>query len=60
MKLQKPRGYPSATMPEAIELRKAVSHWSWDGKAARRMRRAERAVKSAVLRLAKRLMLESL
>jgi hypothetical protein len=60
MKLQKPRGYPTATLPEALELPRHIPHWSWDGRAAGRMRRAEHAVRSAVLRLAKRLLLESL
>jgi hypothetical protein len=60
MKLQRPKGYPSATMPEALELPRHIPHWSWDDKGQRRVNKARWHVRRAAQRLMRRLVLEQI
>lgn len=60
MKLQRPRGFPSATWPEAPELRKNIPYWSYSPKARRRLQNVESALVTALRRLQRKLLVDGL
>ena len=48
MKLQRPRGYRSASMRDDIEIRHVQQHWSFDQRAASRNQKVKRDLQRAV------------